>query len=271
MRAAAGCRPSCCTPKACGARWPRCRASRLRGLANYGNPYGYLPLRQQIQVLLAQKGIEAPPHQIVLTHGASQALILAARCLLQPHDVVLVDRAQLDQPVRHAALARPEARGHRAHRAGPRPRGPAHAAQRHQAKAFFTTANLHNPHRQPVQPSRRLPAAAAGGATGLPHRRQRHDVRAGAAGRNLAGEPRPPAARDPHRQLLQDGVAQPARGLRRVQRGGFAEKLILHKMVNSLTTSELNEKLMHGVLAEGVFRAHLTRLAEQLRAAQEKV
>ena len=61
------------------------------GLANYGTPYGYLPLRQQIQTLLAQKGIETAPHQIVLTHGASQALSLVARCLLQPRDVVLVD------------------------------------------------------------------------------------------------------------------------------------------------------------------------------------
>jgi DNA-binding transcriptional regulator YhcF (GntR family) len=61
------------------------------GLANYGTPYGYLPLRQQIQLLLAQQDIETEPHQIVLTHGASQALNLVARCLLQPRDVVLVD------------------------------------------------------------------------------------------------------------------------------------------------------------------------------------
>ncbi|MCB1938258.1 MAG: GntR family transcriptional regulator, partial [Rhodocyclaceae bacterium] len=43
-------------------------------VASYGIPQGYLPLRQQLQIRLAEFGIGAPPDQILLTTGATQAL-----------------------------------------------------------------------------------------------------------------------------------------------------------------------------------------------------
>jgi DNA-binding transcriptional MocR family regulator len=66
----------------------RLPASRL---LDYGPPLGYLPLRQQIARRLAELEIGASPDQIVLTDGASQAIDLACRHLLQPGDAVLID------------------------------------------------------------------------------------------------------------------------------------------------------------------------------------
>src|SRR5689334_17737150 len=48
-------------------------------LIEYGHPFGYLPLREHLAVLLSELGITAGAGQIVLTQGASQALDLIIR------------------------------------------------------------------------------------------------------------------------------------------------------------------------------------------------
>ena len=58
---------------------------------HYGHPLGYAPLRRQLTLKLAELGITAPPDQIVLTHGTSQALALATRLLLRSGDTAFVD------------------------------------------------------------------------------------------------------------------------------------------------------------------------------------
>lgn len=40
-------------------------------LIGYGNPYGYLPLREHLVLLLSELGVTASAAQIVLTHGTS--------------------------------------------------------------------------------------------------------------------------------------------------------------------------------------------------------
>jgi DNA-binding transcriptional MocR family regulator len=60
-------------------------------LLDYGPPLGYLPLRLQIARRLAELEITASPDQLMLTDGASQAIDLVCRHLLQPGDAVLID------------------------------------------------------------------------------------------------------------------------------------------------------------------------------------
>jgi DNA-binding transcriptional MocR family regulator len=66
----------------------RMPASRL---LDYGPPLGYLPLRRQIVRRLAELEIAASTDQVILTDGASQAIDLVCRHLLQPGDAVLID------------------------------------------------------------------------------------------------------------------------------------------------------------------------------------
>ncbi|MET0209538.1 MAG: aminotransferase class I/II-fold pyridoxal phosphate-dependent enzyme, partial [Burkholderiaceae bacterium] len=61
------------------------------GLLSYGSPHGFLPLRQQLQLTLAELEIDAAPEQLVTTLGVTQALDLVARAFCQPGDTVLVD------------------------------------------------------------------------------------------------------------------------------------------------------------------------------------
>jgi hypothetical protein len=57
----------------------------------YGDPAGNVPLRQALVPRLADLGVHATAAQIVTTVGATHALDLVSRTLLQPGDAVLVD------------------------------------------------------------------------------------------------------------------------------------------------------------------------------------
>ncbi|SIO68080.1 PLP-dependent aminotransferase family protein [Paraburkholderia phenazinium] len=63
----------------------------VASLFRYGSRYGYAPLRQSLQQKLAGYEIEATPSQIVLTHGANQAMDMVIRYFVKPGDTVLVD------------------------------------------------------------------------------------------------------------------------------------------------------------------------------------
>jgi DNA-binding transcriptional MocR family regulator len=63
----------------------------VASLFRYGSRYGYLPLRHSLQQKLAGYEIDAPASQIVLTHGANQAMDIVLRYFTRPGDVVLVD------------------------------------------------------------------------------------------------------------------------------------------------------------------------------------
>jgi len=63
----------------------------IGALFGYGSRFGYLPLRQHLVHKLGQHGIDAASGQIVLTHGANQALDIVIRHFVRPGDRVLVD------------------------------------------------------------------------------------------------------------------------------------------------------------------------------------
>jgi len=60
-------------------------------LLSYGTPQGFLPLRQQLQLKLAELEISAAPEQILMTSGVTQGLDIVARHFLRPGDVIFVD------------------------------------------------------------------------------------------------------------------------------------------------------------------------------------
>ena len=57
----------------------------------YGTRFGYAPLREHLVGKLADFGIAVEPRQIVMTHGANDALDLVIRYFIPPGAVVLVD------------------------------------------------------------------------------------------------------------------------------------------------------------------------------------
>ena len=64
---------------------------RDSGVLQYGPTRGYKPLLETLVGLLERRGIAATPDQLMVTTGSQQGLDLAARVLLDPGDVVLLE------------------------------------------------------------------------------------------------------------------------------------------------------------------------------------
>jgi len=60
-------------------------------IAGYGQPCGHAALREHIATELAEQGLAITANQVLLTQGATQALDLVMRTLLQPGDAVVVE------------------------------------------------------------------------------------------------------------------------------------------------------------------------------------
>jgi len=112
----------------------------------YGHPAGDPRLRDALTLRLADLGVTAPPDHILTTVGASNALDLVTRGLLQPGDAVLVDDP--GWAIEFARLAQ------NGMRVLPVPRDPvagpdlevlARLAAEHRARAYITVPVLHNP------------------------------------------------------------------------------------------------------------------------------
>ena len=114
-------------------------------LLEYGNPFGYLPLREHLVLLLAELGITAQPGQILLTHGTSQALELVIRYLLKPGDTALVD-----DPGYYNMFGNLRLQGVQMLAVPRNPDGPDIAtlerlAAEHRPKVYFTQSVMQNP------------------------------------------------------------------------------------------------------------------------------
>ena len=238
--------------------------------SSYGNPQGYLPLRRQILALLAGHGIDAGEHQVIMTHGASQALDLLARSLLSAGDTVLVDDPGYGNIF-------PSLQGLGLRLVGvPRTLdGPDIGALEalipaHRPKAFITTTTLQNP------TGTTTTAAVSYRVLRLA---EEHDfyVIEDEIFADLQDKPtQTMASLDQLRRVIY--VSSFSKTISPSLRVGFlacpenlAERIVRLKMASALTTSETIEQVVHAILVEGHHRGHLTRLRERLAAAQESV
>jgi GntR family transcriptional regulator/MocR family aminotransferase len=76
--------------------WARLLARRwkesARDLLTYGDPAGYLPLREAIATYLSStRGVRCAPDQVILTNGSQHALTLAAAVLIDAGDTVWIE------------------------------------------------------------------------------------------------------------------------------------------------------------------------------------
>ncbi len=58
----------------------------------YGDPQGFMPLRQSIGQILTSQGISTEQNKILITSGSQQAIALCAQAYLQPGDTIFVER-----------------------------------------------------------------------------------------------------------------------------------------------------------------------------------
>jgi len=243
-------------------------------LLNYGTPQGYAPLRQQLQRKLAALDIEAPPEQILTTLGATQALDLVAREFCRPGDTVFVD-----DPAWFLMFGSFAALGLRVVGVPRLADGPdmarlAELAATHKPRLYVINSVLHNP------TSTTLSAAKA---FQLLRIAEQHEIVVVEDDIYCDLHPGPAvqpvtrlAALDQLRRVIYLGGF--SKSLAANLRVGFiatsadyAQRLADRKMLSTLTTSDLGERVVYKILSEGLYRKHLERIRTRLDAVRPGV
>lgn len=246
--------------------------SRANGpvLADYGSPLGLPPLRQLLARRLADRGIDCPPDQVLLTESGTQAMDLVCRFLLEPGDTVLVDDPCY---FNFQALLR-------AHRvkivSTPyTPTGPdidqfARMLAEHRPRLYITNSAIHNPTGatlSPVTAHRLLKLAEQFALTIV-----EDDI--------FADFEHTPASRlaafDGLERVISIGsfsktLSASARCGYVAARPDWLEGLIDMKIACSFSAGQLNAALVLSVLSDGGYRKHMDRLRTRLAAAMSDV
>ena len=236
---------------------------------SYGEPAGDALLRSALAQRLADLGVAATPGQIVTTVGATHALDLVCRTLLQPGDAVLVDEP--GWAVEYARLTRlgmrllPVPRG----ADGPDLAVMAALLREHQPRLYVTVSVLHNPTGNSLTPA---------SAHQVLRLAEAHDL-------TIVED-------DTYSWLAPTHATRLAQldGLQRtVYVSGFskiltpqwrvgyvaaapalAERLIDTKLITTLTTPGPLEQAVALCLQQGTLRRHAERVMAQLDAARQR-
>ena len=237
------------------------------GLLNYGSPHGFLPLRQQLQRKLAELEIEAGPEQLLTTVGTTQGLDLVAREFCQPGDTVLVDDPAWFLMFGSFAAMGLKVVGVPRLADGPDLGELERLAALHRPCLFVINSVLHNPS------STSISAAKAFQVLRLA---EQHDflvveddvycdLHAGGATRLAALD-------GLQRVIYLGGFSKSMAANLRV---GFiatsrerAQRLADRKMLATLSTSDIGERVVYKILADGHHRKHQGRIRARLDAAR---
>ena len=237
----------------------------------YGNPAGDETLRQALaRRLVGDLGIPADAGQIVTSIGATHALDIVARTLLQPGDAVLVDEP--GWAVEFARLTR------MGMRLLPVPRGAdgpdlavmAQLLAEHRPRLYVTVSVLHNPTGQT------LSLAAAHQILKLAEAHDltivEDDTYAWLAAPHA---PRLAALDGLQRTVYVSGFSKILAPNWRVgylaAAPALAERLVDTKLLGTLTSPALLERAVAWCLDQGLLRRHAERVTQRLDAARQRV
>lgn len=242
-------------------------------LLQYGSPQGFLPLRQQLQLKLAALEIAATPEQFVTTSGVTQALDLVARQFTRPGDTIFVDDPAWFLMFGSFAALGAKVVGIPRLADGPDIARLAELAALHKPKLYVLNSVLHNP------TSTSLSAAKAFQLLNLA---EQHDFLI--VEDDIYCDMHPGAAVQPatriaaldqlNRVIYLGGFSKTLAANLRV---GFiaaspemAKRLSDRKMLSTLTTSEIGERVVYKILSEGHYRKHVDRLRGRIDAVRDK-
>lgn len=245
------------------------RVPALR-ISGYGHPQGYAPLRETIAASLSQHGLQAEADQVVLTQGVTHGLDMVIRTLLRAGDTVLVEQpcyANLLQLLRLAGM-----------RVVAVPRGEAGldldaletAVATHAPRALFINTVLQNPSGTTL---------TMANAFRLLQSANRHGywIIEDDISRELLPTLAPLlAAMDGGERVVYLGgyskVISPSVRVGYVAaHRDLARAIARTKMAVGLTSPEIMERVVHQVIREGRYRAHIQRTRERLAQAHAQV
>ncbi len=236
-------------------------------LIEYGDPFGYLPLREHLVLLLSERGIAAGASQIVLTQGTSQALDLIVRHFVRPGDAVLVDDPGYYNLFGNLRLHGARLLGVPRNADGPDLAALERLATEHRPRIYFTQSVLQNPTSTDMSPHvgfRVLQIAEQCDFLVV-----EDDIFC-----DLQTKPSSRlAALDQLRRVIY--VRSFSKTLSGSLRVGFlaahqsiADDLADVKMLSSITSSQFMERLLYLILVDGHYRKFLAQLHGRLGEAR---
>jgi DNA-binding transcriptional MocR family regulator len=236
-------------------------------LLEYGHPFGYLPLREHLALMLGGIGVTADPGQILLTHGTSQALELVISYLLKPGDAALVDDPGYYNMFGNLRMQGVEMLAVPRNRDGPDITILENLAAAHRPAVYFTQSVMHNPTGTDMSPHvvfKVLQAAERHNFTIV-----EDDI---FSDLQVKTTPRLATLDQLNRVIYARSFSKTLSGSLRV---GFvactqdiANELADIKMLTSITTSLFTERLIYLMLVDGHYRKYLSRLHERLGEAR---
>jgi len=239
-------------------------------LLEYGQPFGYLPLREHFALTLRGLGITANSSQILLTQNTSQALELVIRYLLKPGDAVLVDDPGYYNMFGNLRLYGVEMLAVPRNPDGPDVTILESLAAARRPKVYFTQSVIQNPTGTDMSAHVAFKVLQAA---------ERHNfaVVEDDIFCDLQVKPTPRLATldQLNRVIYVRSFSKTLSGSLRV---GFvacaqdiANELADIKMLTSITTSQFTERLLYLMLVDGHYRKYLSRLHERLGEARGSV
>lgn len=247
----------------------RVAAEDAAAWVSYGDPAGDPALRSALARRLGVLGVDTDPGQIVTTVGATHALDIVARSLLQPGDAVLVDEPgwaiEYERLSRLGMRLLPVPRG----ADGPDLAVMQALLQDHRPRLYVTVSVLHNPTGQTLTP------ASAHRVLGLA---ERHDLTIveddSYAFLAPAHATRMAVLDGLRRTLLVSGFSKVLAPQWRVgwvaAPAALAERLIDSKLLSTLTTPAVLERAIAWCLDQGLLRRHAERITQRLDLARER-
>lgn len=239
-------------------------------LGGYGEPKGFMSLRQLVRDLLAEQEIAVSADQVLLTQGSSQAMDLVARRLVRPGDAVLVDDPGYPNMLFSLRFLGARLIGV--------PRSPdgydlvalEALVKEHQPKVFFTQPRLQSP-------TGSVASLAQLHRVVLLAEQHRFTVVENDIYADLDPEPRPSlASLDQLQRVVY--ISSFSKTISPNIRVGYMaappdllEDFAQLKMISGLTSSEFSERLAYGALVDGRWRKHLRGLRERLAQAHQRV
>jgi DNA-binding transcriptional MocR family regulator len=126
-------------------RWLGLGQGEGEGVAQYGDCWGYQPLRSFLSGRLAELGIRALPQGVLLTAGVQHGLDLILRAFVRPGDSVLVEDPTYPGLPPLLAMHEVQAVGMRVHRDGLHPDEIGPLVERNRPRLAIITPTLQNP------------------------------------------------------------------------------------------------------------------------------
>uniref|UniRef100_UPI003342B32D aminotransferase-like domain-containing protein n=1 Tax=Castellaniella defragrans TaxID=75697 RepID=UPI003342B32D len=239
-------------------------------MASYGHPLGYHPLREHIVHRLGEHGLETDASQILLTHGATQALDIVVRTLLRPGDHVAVETPCYANLLQILALSGIVAHGVPRTREGICEQTLEQLVREHPIRALFVTTVLQNPTGATF---------TMAGAFRLLQLAERHAflVVEDDVSRELLLEPAPllAALGGTGRVVYISGFSKSVMPSMRVGYLLCSEELLSQcartKMSLGLTSAEMMERAVYHVLRDGRHGTYMRGVRERLRQAHDQV